>query len=257
MWRKEQLSAPTVHFNPFDLNTEDRDQFVLERMPQVRRIAGGIKRQLPCHILLEDLVQAGVIGLMDALRKYDHARHVPFDTYAFFRVRGAIWDSLRETDWAPNTLRRKERKLEQVRLRLTGELGRSPADDELAKEAGVRLDKLQKDQQDLHSMKFVGQYLRCPQTLGEIDLCDSFPDRTEETPLSRCLQAESRNLLVRTLADLPEKERQVLTLCYFEGWKISAVANFIGLSESRVSQIRFAATARLRARIEPADLFSA
>src|SRR5215813_4560250 len=113
---------------------EDRERLLNEQLPQVRYIARRIHERLPRHVPLEDLVHAGVVGLIDALNKFDQTKHVQFSSYAKFRIRGAILDSLRELDWSPRELRRKGRMIEQAYSRLSGRLGRAPSENELAKE---------------------------------------------------------------------------------------------------------------------------
>src|SRR5215813_10540866 len=122
---------------------EDRERLLNEQLPQVRYIARRIHERLPRHVPLEDLVHAGVLGLMDALHKFDRGKHVQFGSYAKFRIRGAILDSLREMDWSPRDLRRKARRLEEAQSKLRAELGRNPSEPELAVELGMDLRGLQ------------------------------------------------------------------------------------------------------------------
>lgn len=122
---------------------EERNRALMEHLPQVRYIARHIHDRLPQHVSLEDLVHAGILGLIDAMQKYDGNKNVQFKTYAKFRIRGAILDSLRELDWGPRDLRRKARRLEEVASRLGSELGRSASEPELAAEFGVSLEEFQ------------------------------------------------------------------------------------------------------------------
>src|SRR5467141_2741121 len=121
----------------------DREQILMEQLPQVRYIARRIHDRLPRHVAFEDLVHAGVVGLIDALNKFDLTKHVQFSSYAKFRIRGAILDSLRELDWSPRELRRKGRMVEQAHSTLAGKLGRSPNESEIARELGLELRELQ------------------------------------------------------------------------------------------------------------------
>src|SRR5215470_11253150 len=121
----------------------EREHALMEQLPQVRYIARRIHERLPRHVPFEDLVHAGVIGLIDALNKFDQTKHVQFSSYAKFRIRGAILDSLRELDWSPRELRRKGRMIEQAYSRLSGRLGRAPSENELAKELGLELREFQ------------------------------------------------------------------------------------------------------------------
>ena len=130
-------------YNPPPLDEDERNRILLEQMPQVRYIARHIHDRLPQHVPIEDLVHAGVLGLMDALTKYDEARQVQFKTYAKFRIRGAILDSLRELDWSPRDLRRKSRMIEVATAKLSHQLHRSPTEQELAAEMGLTLEAFQ------------------------------------------------------------------------------------------------------------------
>src|SRR5437660_8026618 len=123
---------------------EERQRLLTEQLPQVRYIARRIHERLPRHVLLEDLVHAGVVGLIDALHKFDRGKHVQFGSYAKFRIRGAILDSLREMDWSPRDLRRQSRRVEEAHNKLRSELGRNPTEPELAKEMGITLPELQR-----------------------------------------------------------------------------------------------------------------
>src|SRR5204862_7617724 len=120
-----------------------RERLLMDQLPQVRYIARRIHEHLPRHVPFEDLVHAGVVGLIDALHKYDHNKHVQFGSYAKFRIRGAILDSLREMDWSPRELRRKGRMLEETYSILSGKLGRAPNETEIARELGLELRELQ------------------------------------------------------------------------------------------------------------------
>ena len=136
------MSEPTLAYTQWQDDGE-RDRTLLEQMPQVHYIARRIHERLPRHVPIEDLVHAGVLGLMDALHKFDHTRHVQFSSYAKFRIRGAILDSLRELDWSPRDLRRKARQIEEVHQRLHGTLGRTPTEPEMAAELGLELRQFQ------------------------------------------------------------------------------------------------------------------
>src|SRR6266852_563853 len=122
---------------------EERDRILLEQLPQVRYIARRIHERLPRHVPFEDLVHAGVLGLIDALNKFDQSKHVQFSSYSKFRIRGAILDSLRELDWSPRELRRKGRLVDSTYSDLSGRLGRAPTENEIAHEMGIDLHELQ------------------------------------------------------------------------------------------------------------------
>ena len=228
---------------------EERQRLLTEQLPQVRYIARRIHERLPRHVPFEDLVHAGVVGLIDALHKFDRSKHVQFGSYAKFRIRGAILDSLREMDWSPRDLRRQSRRLEEAHDKLRLELGRNPSEPELAKELGMELSELQKLLGDISSLE-IGSLRFISQDNGkEEDLCEYLPNGRDENPLAQCLRSEMRELLTRAIDELPDKERQVLALYYFEELTMKEVGMVLGVGESRVSQIHSMAVLRLRARM--------
>ncbi len=227
----------------------EREQLLLEQLPQVRYIARRIHERLPRHVPLEDLIHAGVLGLIDALHKFDRGKHVQFGSYAKFRIRGAILDSLREMDWSPRDLRRKARRLEEAHNKLRLELGRTPTEPELAAELGMDLRGLQLLLGEIDGLEIGSLRVASPRDGKEEDLCEYLPDDPEETPLLLCLRSEMKELLARAIAELPEKERQVLSLYYFDELTMKEVGAVLGVGESRVSQIHSMAVVRLRARM--------
>ena len=228
---------------------EERERLLMEQLPQVRYIARRIHERLPRHVPFEDLVHAGVVGLIDALQKYDRNKHVQFGSYAKFRIRGAILDSLREMDWSPRDLRRKARQLEEAHNRLCAVLGRNPSESELAAEVGLDLHGLQLLLGEIDGLEVGSLRMISPRDGVEEDLCEYLPNDPEDTPLLLCLRSEMKELLTRAIAELPEKERQVLALYYFEELTMKEVGAVLGVGESRVSQIHSMAVIRLRARL--------
>jgi len=227
----------------------ERERVLLEQLPQVRSIARRIHEKLPRHVPLEDLVHAGVLGLMDALQKFDSSKHVQFSSYAKFRIRGAILDSLRELDWSPRDLRRKARMLEETSLQLSARLGRTPGEAEMAKELGLELSAFQHLLGEIKGLEIGSFRIESSRDGREEDLCEYLPDDPEDTPYHRCLEGEVKQLLARVIGELPEKERQVLALYYFEELTMKEVGAALGVGESRVSQIHSLAIVRLRARL--------
>ena len=228
---------------------EERQRLLTEQLPQVRYIARRIHERLPRHVPFEDLVHAGVVGLIDALQKFDKTKHVQLGSYAKFRIRGAILDSLREMDWSPRDLRRQSRRVEEAHDKLRLELGRNPTEPELAKEMEIALAELQKLLGEISSLEIGSLRVISPDDGREEDLCEYLPDDRDESPLAQFLHSEMRELLSRAIADLPEKERQVLALYYFEELTMKEVGMTLGVGESRVSQIHSMAVVRLRARM--------
>jgi len=234
---------------------EERDRILLEQLPQVRYLARRIHERLPRHVPLEDMVHAGVIGLIDALNKFDRSKRVQFGSYAKFRIRGAILDSLREMDWGPRGLRRKERRVEEAQRTLSLDLSRSPTEMEVAAELNLELREFQQLLTELDRLEVGSLHPESPWDGKEEDLCDSLANAPEDTPFFRCMRSEMKELLARAVADLPEKERQVLALYYFEELTMKEVGAVLGIGESRVSQIHSLALVRLRVRLD--ELMSA
>ncbi|HEY6769653.1 MAG TPA: FliA/WhiG family RNA polymerase sigma factor [Candidatus Sulfotelmatobacter sp.] len=231
-------------------DNEERDRILLEQLPQVRYLARRIHERLPRHVPLEDLVHAGVIGLIDALSKFDRSKHVQFSSYAKFRIRGAILDSLREMDWGPRELRRKARRIEESHRKLSMELSRSPTENEMAADMGLELKEFQRLLGELDSLEVGSLRVESPWDGKEEDLCDYLPSAPEDTPFFRCLRSEMKELLARVISELPEKEQHVLSLYYFEELTMKEVGAVLGIGESRVSQIHSLAMVRLRARLD-------
>lgn len=231
-----------------NFDTAERNRLLLEQLPQVHYIARTTHDRLPRHVAMEDLVHAGVLGLIDALSKYDPGKNVQLKSYAKFRIRGAILDSLREMDWSPRDLRRKARCLEETSSRLTARFGRKASQGELAAEMGMELGKFQRLLADLRRLESSNIPLRDAEDGQEEDAYDHAP-REEEDPFRLCLRAETKELLDRAIGELPLNERRVIRLYYFEDRTMKKVGAALGVGESRVSQIHAAAISRLRTRM--------
>ena len=223
-----------------------------ELLPQVRYIARRIHSRLPSHVPFDDLLQAGVLGLLDALRKFDPRRKVQIESYMKFRIRGAILDELRSLDWSPRELRRKARRLEEAEQQLRARLGREPSVSELAKALGMSLGQFHRLTGELRGLDLGSlQETAGPTEDGTgQDLTSrlSAPDST--SPLVVLTGQERRAQLEDAIRRLPEKERLALTLYYYEELTMKEVGEVLAVGESRVSQIHSAALARLRAYIE-------
>lgn len=232
------------------LDEERQQALIEEQLPQVRYIARRIHERLPQHVPLDDLVHAGVLGLIDAVHKFDTRKNVQFQSYAKFRIRGAILDSLREMDWSPRDLRRKARKLEEVSTQLAHELGRAATESELAAQLGMELDEFQHMLTELDGLDLGSLHTESPLDGKDEDLCSYLPGDPEQTPYYLCMKSEIKRLLTRAISELPEKEQQVLSLYYYEELTMKEVGLALGVGESRVSQIHSLAVARLRARMQ-------
>jgi RNA polymerase sigma factor for flagellar operon FliA len=222
------------------------EQLVLEQMPQVKYIARRIHERLPQHVPFEDLMQAGMVGLMDALNKFDCEKKVKFASYAKFRIRGAILDSLRELDWSPRDLRRKSRQINMVTQKLQTELGRAASEPELAEALGLSLEEFQDLTKEIRGLEIASLQSEHSEDGQESDLAESLPGREDEDPLTLCEQHEMNGQLQRAIIHLPEREQQVLMLYYQQEMTMREVGELMGIGESRVSQIHSQAVKRLR-----------
>lgn len=226
----------------------DRDLMLMEHLPTVRYLARRIHERLPQHVELDDLISAGVVGLIDAFSKFDHSKKVQFKSYAQFRIRGAILDSLRTLDWSPRELRRKGRAVEEAIRSVTQRVGRAPSEQEIAGEMGLSLGEYQQLLGDLKGLEIGSLHVERSEDSGDEELA-YIPGSPEEDPLFRCLKGEMKQRLADAIDELPEKERMVLTLYYYEELTMKEIGLTLGVVESRVSQIHSSAVVRLRAAL--------
>jgi len=229
----------------------EHDQLLLEQLPTVRYLARRIHERLPHHVELEDLVSAGVVGLIDAFNKFDRSKHVQFKSYAQFRIRGAILDSLRTLDWSPRELRRKGRAVEEAIRSVTQKMGRVPMEPEIAREMDISLSEYQQLLGELKGLEIGSLHMERAEDSGDEELA-YIPGSANEDPQFRCLQGEMKQLLTDGIEALPERERLVLTLYYYEELTMKEIGLTLGVVESRISQIHSSAVLRLRAAL--ADL---
>ncbi len=225
------------------------DEALLENLPMVRFIARRIHEKLPQQVDLEDLVSAGVLGLIDASEKFDPMKNTQFRTYAQFRIRGAIMDSLRDLDWSPRDLRRKGRAIEDTIRGLTAKLGHAPNEQEVADEIGQPLEEYQRSLGELNGLEIGSLHAQRHDGTGEEELA-YVPGPPGDDPLFICMREEMRNRLQGTIAELAKNERLVLTLYYYEELTMKEIAAVLELTTSRVSQIRSSAILHMRAALQ-------
>jgi len=230
---------------------EVRDQLILHYSPLVKYVAGRVAVGLPQNVEQADLVSYGIFGLIDAIDKFDPGRGYKFETYAIARIKGAILDELRAIDWVPRSVRAKARALEKAYAKLEGQLRRSPTDDELAAELDLTDDQLQAT---LSQISFVGlvaldEMLSVGGDRGEsITLGDTIADKGQ-SPVGAYEVEEMRHILADAVNHMPEREKIVLTLYYYEGLTLAEIGEVLGVTESRVCQIHTKAVLQLRGRI--------
>jgi RNA polymerase sigma factor FliA len=223
----------------------ERDLLLMEHLATVRYLARRIHERLPQHVELDDLVSAGVVGLIDAFSKFDHNKKVQFKSYAQFRIRGAILDSLRTLDWSPRELRRKGRAVEEAIRSVTQRVRRAPSEQEIAAEMELSLTEYQVLLGDLKGLEIGSLHIERSEDSGDEELA-YIPGSPDEDPLFRCLKGEMKQRLADAIDELPEKERMVLTLYYYEELTMKEIGLTLGVVESRVSQIHSSAVLRLR-----------
>jgi RNA polymerase sigma factor for flagellar operon FliA len=229
--------------------TGEQERVLLEHLPIVRFLARRIHERLPQHVDIEDLVSAGVVGLMDAFAKFDASKKVQFRSYAQFRIRGAILDSLRTLDWSPRELRRKGRAVEEAVRALTTRLGYAPGEGEVAAELALGLEEYQQLLGDLKGLEIGTLHMERNEDSGEEELA-YVPGRPEEDPLFRCLRGELEERLTDAIAHLPDRERLVMMLYYYEEMTMREIGLALGVVESRVSQVHASAVVHLRAALK-------
>jgi RNA polymerase sigma factor for flagellar operon FliA len=231
-----------------NLNAAERERLLIEQLPQVKYIAKRIHDRLPPHVLLEDLVHAGILGLIEAIQRFDPARHVELKSYAKHRIHGAILDSLREFDWSPRPLRRKARRIEEAHQKLRARLGSAPSESQLAEELNMSLDEFQRLLGELRGLDLRSLQSETVEDSPE-RAASRGPAARAEDPFALCLRSEMSDLLARAIDELPERERQLLALYYFEELTMKEAGEVLGIGEARVSQLHSAAIVRLRVRM--------
>lgn len=230
--------------------TDDRNELVMQELSQVYYIAARIRERLPQHVELEDLVNAGVIGLLEASRTFDSSKNAQFKTFAKFRIRGAILDNLRDSDWGSRYIRRRGREIAEATTRLEGKLGRHPVDSEIAEEMGLELDHLRKIKQQIDGLHIAGQEMAISSDRSEsLDVIESAPNLVDPDPFDLCLQGEMNTHLAEAISKLSEREQLILSLYYREELTMKEIAEVVGVALSRISQIRQAAMVKLRASL--------
>ena len=243
-------AAHTMYQKMADGGGEDpvavRNQAILKQLPQVHFIASRIHERIPQQVELHDLVQAGVIGLIEAHRSFDAGKNVQFSTYAAFRIRGAILDALRSLDWGSRSLREKAREITKARTEIQAALGRSPSSEELAAQLGISLAKLNELVTDLHGLHLVNQQAAGSGDDDEIyDLIESATSPWDN-PFEAYAKAESMAPLVAAVNKLSEREQLILSLYYKDELTMREVAEVTGLAASRVCQIHAEAVKKLK-----------
>ncbi len=230
-----------------------RDRLILTYAPLVKYVAGRVGSGLPAHVDEEDLVSYGLLGLMGAIDRFDPGRDIKFETFAIARIKGAIIDELRSLDWVPRSVRSRARDIERAMAELERTLHRAPTDDEIATKLGITEGELDDSLTDISrsSIAALDELWTVSGSSGgdSVALIDTIEDTAGPDPQGALAQTELREALGEAIARLPEREKLVVTLYYYEELTLREIGDVLGVTESRVSQLHTKAILRLKARL--------
>ncbi|MGH9662507.1 MAG: sigma-70 family RNA polymerase sigma factor [Bryobacteraceae bacterium] len=230
-------------------SAEERDRLILEHLPQVRLIARRIHDKLPESVSLEDLISTGILGLIAAVDHFDPQQNVKLKTYAEYKIRGAILDSLRELDWAPRQKRKKAKQIEAAISTAEQRLHHAPSEQDVAEELGIPLDEYHQWLVEVRGVN-IGSLEYASGEDDSRDLLQFVADRPEDWPSHLLERSELEKLLASAIEKMPQVERTVLGLYYTEELTLREIASVMNLHESRVSQLKSQAILRLRTYLE-------
>jgi RNA polymerase sigma factor for flagellar operon FliA len=231
-----------------------RDRLIVTYAPLVKYVAGRLGAGLPAHLEEGDLVSYGLLGLIRAIERFDPEREIKFETYAMSRIRGAIIDELRALDWVPRSVRARAREIERTIRELEARTGRAPTDEEIAAKLGITEEELDESLLDI-SRTSIGALDELWSVSGEgdqITLLDTIEDPTGARPADALDERETREIVADAIAHLPEREKLVVTLYYYEELTLREIGEVLGVTESRVSQLHTKAILRLKSRLTAA-----
>ncbi|MBU0936344.1 MAG: RNA polymerase sigma factor WhiG [Spirochaetes bacterium] len=228
-----------------------RESFIKQYAPLVKYVAGKVAANMPQSVEFDDLVGFGVFGLIDAIDKFDPAKNVKFKTYAVTRIRGAIFDELRSIDWVPRSVRQKSREIEEAIVNIEAKLGRPASDSEIAGSMGVSEDDFAKTMMKISSTSILSlnDVWYSADDSDKISIGDSIESPSSLNPDSVIEREEIKRVIVQAIQELPEKEKKVLVLYYYEDLTLKEIGKVLEVTESRVSQLHTKAILRLRAKL--------
>jgi RNA polymerase sigma factor for flagellar operon FliA len=228
-----------------------REALVRQYAPLVKYVAGKVAVGMPQNVEFDDLVGYGVFGLFDAIEKFDPEKHVKFKTYAVTRIRGAIFDELRSIDWVPRSVRQKSREIEDAVRRLESSLGRAATDEEIAKEMGLSSKEFEKTMMKVSgtSILSLNDVWYTGDDNDKVSIADSIESPHAMNPDIIVEKDEIRRVIVQSIKELPDKEKKVLVLYYYEDLTLKEIGKVLEVTESRVSQLHTKAITRLKAKL--------
>lgn len=231
-----------------------RDRVVLDHLSLVKAIAVRVHENLPVHVEVDDMVHAGILGLFDAADKYDAGKQVAFPSYAKHRIKGAILDSLRQSDWASRDLRRRHKQVEAITRELTVVLNRPPTDAEIAEKLGVDIERWRQMMLDLRNVGLISASTRGS---DQEDLpAPEFPSKPETQPDSMCSREQMKSVLGNAIKTLPQRYQTVVSLYYTNEMTMKEIGGVLGINESRVSQIHKSALEKMAAVLHNTGIHS-
>lgn len=254
---KPDLSGLWTRYKRDD-DKDARDELILSYSPLVKYVAGRLASSLPQTVDTADLISYGIFGLIDAIEKFDVERSIKFETYAIARIKGAIIDELRAMDWVPRSVRSRAREIEQAYIVLENQLKRVPEDTEVAAHIGITLKEFHDILTKLSYtsvVSFEELWVGSEREDGQSAL-GAIKDDTAEDPVAVFESAEIKDILAGAIERLPEREKTVIALYYYEGLTLKEIGQVLGVTESRVSQLHTKAVIRLRARLHAAQTIS-
>ena len=252
--RAEIESAIAELWREFKATKEERlrERLILHYSPLVKYVAGRVGVGLPPNIEQADLISYGIFGLIDAIEKFDLERAIKFETYAISRIKGAIIDELRAIDWIPRSVRYKAREVEKAYAALEAKLHRSPTEAEVAEELGIKLEDLHTifSQVSFVNVVALDELMSAGQERGDkLSLVDTLEDTKAEDPVQAFESEETKFLLAKAINTLPEREKIVVTLYYYEGLTLAEIGQVLGVTESRICQMHTKAVLQLRGKL--------
>jgi RNA polymerase sigma factor for flagellar operon FliA len=253
----EEIEAMWVEYKSSG-SQEARDKLILHYSPLVKYVAGRVAVGLPANIEQADLISYGIFGLIDAIDKYELTRGIKFETYAISRIRGAIIDELRAIDWVPRSVRFKAREVEKAYTSLENKLKRPPSDVEIAEEMGVSIDELNNIYSQLSTVSLVAldELMTVEGQKGDrLSLVETLEDTRATSPIEAFETEEMKGILTDAINRLPEREKIVVTLYYYEGLTLAQIGQVLGVTESRICQMHTKAVLALRGKISEVTQF--
>ena len=228
-----------------------RDRLILTYAPLVKYVAGRLGSGLPAHVDDDDLVSYGLLGLIGAIERFDPSRDIKFETYAMARIKGSIIDELRSMDWVPRSVRSRARDIERAIGALEAKLGRAPTDEEISAKLGLSEEELDEALSEISrsSISALDELWTVSAGGDQIALIDTIEDTQGPNPQSALAQTEQKEAIGEAIARLPEREKLVVTLYYYEELTLREIGEVLGVTESRVSQLHTKAILRLKARL--------